>query len=136
MDPFMLDTDVSSHMIKGEPPEVMRRVVALPIEALVISAVTHGELMSGLAKRKRPKILTRRVEEFLLRVDVLDWTRLASQAYGDLRADCESRGIVLAPLDMMIAAHAMATGAVLLTLDKSFDRLPKSVSRYDWRTRI
>jgi tRNA(fMet)-specific endonuclease VapC len=76
--------------------------------------------------------LTQRVREFLLCVDVLDWDREAAQADGELRARSEGRGVSLQPLDMMIAAHALAAGAVLVTRDNAFTHISEDLVIEDW----
>lgn len=129
---WMLDTNIASHIIKGDRPEVIARLASLPIEDIVISSVTEGELLYGLAKRGYPKALSERVRQFLLRVDVLPWDHDITQTYGDLRAACEARGLTLAPLDMMIAAHAVATDATLVTRDKAFTRVSAPLKTDDW----
>jgi tRNA(fMet)-specific endonuclease VapC len=132
MSGYMLDTNVASHIIKGDRPEIGRRLASLPMEDIVISVVTEGELLYGLAKRNYPPALTERVKQFLLRVDVLTWNRDVARAYGDLRASCEVRGVTLAPLDMMIAAHAVVASAVLVTRDKAFSRVGDALKTEDW----
>jgi len=128
----MLDTNIASHVIKGDRPEIIRRLVSLPMEDVVISSVTEGELFYGLAKRGYPKALSERVRQFLIRVDVLPWDHDVTQAYGDLRAACEAKGVTLAPLDMMIAAHAVATDAILVTRDKAFAQVSEPLKTEDW----
>jgi tRNA(fMet)-specific endonuclease VapC len=132
MSAYLLDTNIASDIIKGNKPDVLHRLTALPMDDLAISAVTEAEFLYGIAKRGHPPALIARVREFLLRVDVLDWDRAAAGAYGDLRASCEAGGISLSPLDMMIAAHAVATGAVLVTRDKAFFHVPTGLSVEDW----
>lgn len=132
MSGWMLDTNIASHVIKGDRPEIIQRLASLPIEDIVISSVTEGELLYGLAKRGYPKALSERVRQFLLRVDVLPWDHDVTRTYGDLRAACEAKGVTLAPLDMMIAAHAAATDATLVTRDKAFVRVPESLRIDDW----
>ena len=132
MTAWMLDTNIASHVIKGDQPEIIKRLVSLPMEDIVISSVTEGELLYGLAKRSYPKALSERVQQFLLRVDVLPWDHDVTRTYGDLRAACEAKGVTLAPLDMMIAAHAVATDATLVTRDKTFARVPESLRIDDW----
>lgn len=132
MSRWLLDTNIASHIIKGDHPEIRRKLVHAPMEAVAISAVTEGELFYGLAGRNYPVRLTERVKQFLLRVDVLPWDRNVTQAYGALRTACEIKGINLAPLDMMIAAHAVAAGAILVTRDKAFSRVPKPLKTEDW----
>lgn len=131
---WMLDTNIASYVIKGDRPEIIDRLVSLPIEDIVISSVTEGELLYGLAKRGHPKVLSERVRQFLLRVDVLPWDHDVTQTYGDLRAVCEAKGVPLGPLDMMIAAHAVAANATLVTRDKAFARVPVSLKIDDWTT--
>jgi tRNA(fMet)-specific endonuclease VapC len=132
MSGYLLDTNIASHVIRGDRPEIGRRLSALPMADIAISAVTEGELLYGLAKRNYPAALTERVRQFLLRVEVLDWDREVAQAYADLRAACEARGFSLAPLDMMIAAHAVAAGVVLVTRDKAFSRVAGPLATENW----
>ncbi|ABE39296.1 PilT protein-like [Rhodopseudomonas palustris BisB5] len=133
MTAWMLDTNIASHIIKGDRPEIINRLVSLPIADVVISSVTEGELLYGLAKRGYPKALSERVRQFLLRVDVLPWDHDVTQTYADLRAACEAKSVTLSPLDLMIAAHATATEATLVTRDKAFARVPHDALRIeDW----
>jgi tRNA(fMet)-specific endonuclease VapC len=129
---WMLDTNIASHVIKGDRPEVVERLASLPIADIVISSVTEGGLLYGLARRGYPKALSERVRQFLLRVDVLPWDHDVTRTYGDLRAACEAKGVALAPLDMMIAAHAAAADATLVTRDRAFAHVPDSLKIDDW----
>ncbi len=126
----MLDTNTVSHLIKGHPA-VVARMVATPMASLCISAVTEGEMLFGLAKRPDAKRLHVAVHEFLLRVDVLPWDSAVAQHYGTVRANMERQGKVLAPLDMMIAAHALSVGAALVSNDRAFG-LVAGLSIEDW----
>jgi tRNA(fMet)-specific endonuclease VapC len=128
----MLDTNVASHVIRGDRPEINDKLVSLPMAEIVISAVTQGELLYGLAKRDYPPALSERVRQFLLRVEVLPWDRDVARVYADLRASCEARGVPLASLDMMIAAHAVAANSILITRDKAFSRIPGHLNTDDW----
>lgn len=127
---YMLDTNTVSHLIK-EYPGVTRRVVATPMAALCISAITEGELLFGLAKRPDAKRLRLAVQEFLRRVDVLPWDSAIAEHYGTLRADMARRGKILAPLDLLIATHALGAGAVLVTNDRAFGQVT-SLHVEDW----
>lgn len=132
MSAWMLDTNIASHIIKGDQPTIIHRLASLPMEDIVISSVTEGELLYGLAKRGYPKALSERVRQFLLRIDVLPWDHDVTRTYGDFRAACEAKGVTLAPLDMMIAAHAVATDATLVTRDKAFARVSKPLRIDAW----
>jgi tRNA(fMet)-specific endonuclease VapC len=128
----LLDTNIVAHIIRGDRPDILQKLASLPMEEIAISAVTEGELFYGLAKRGYPAALSDRVRQFLLRVDVLPWDHGVTQAYGSLRAACEAKGVTLAPLDMMIAAHAVAVDATLITRDKAFSKVSSPLRTDDW----
>ena len=126
----MLDTNTVSHILKRHPA-VARRLVAAPMASLCISAITQAELMFGLAKRPQALRLQGVVTEFLRRVDVLSWDGAIAQRYGLLRAELERQGRTLAPLDLLIAAHALATEAILVTSDRAFGQVA-GLTIEDW----
>jgi len=134
MSGYLLDTNISSHVIRGDRPRISQRLASLPMEEVAISAVTEGELLFGLARRNYPAMLTERVRQFLLRVDVLAWDHEVTRTYADLRAACEAKGVPFAPLDMMIAAQAVAAEAVLVTNDKAFARVPDPLRTEYWES--
>lgn len=119
---YMLDTNTVSYLLRGHPA-VIRRVMAAPMTALCISAITEGELLFGLVKRPEARRLQTAVQEFLRRVDVLPWNSAIANFYGISRVNLEQQGKTLAPLDLLIASHALGTDAVLVSSDKAFSQL-------------
>lgn len=129
----MLDTNMASYIIKGNPPLARQRLAALPPERIVISVVTQAELLYGLARKGCPAAFGGLIKEFLRRVRVLPWNSDTATVYGDLRAACAAAGVTLGALDMMIAAHAVAETAILVTHDKAFGRVPGGILKVeDW----
>jgi tRNA(fMet)-specific endonuclease VapC len=127
---YMLDTNTISYLVKAHPA-VTRRVVAAPMTALCVSAITEGELLYGLAKRPEAKRLHIAVREILKRVDVMPWDSAIAEHYGTVRADMVRKGMILAPLDLLIATHALSVGAVLVTNDRAFGQVPNLLIE-DW----
>jgi tRNA(fMet)-specific endonuclease VapC len=134
MTTYLLDTNIASHIIKGDIPVVRDRLAKIPLHEVAVSVVTQAELLYGVAKRGSPQGLAVRVAEFLIRVNVLSWTPDVAQTYGDFRASCEASGVTLAPLDMMIAAHAKSVGAILVTRDRAFSLIGNNLELQDWAT--
>ena len=120
---YLLDTNIASYVIKGNIPAVRRRIVQVPMAQLAISAVTEGELRYGAARRPDAARWRTIVDEFLLRMTILPWDSEAAQHYGQIRAALERQGQAMGNLDTMIAAHALAMGAVLVTNDQAFTRI-------------
>jgi tRNA(fMet)-specific endonuclease VapC len=96
-----------------------------------MSAITAGELLYGLARRPDAVRLHEAVTELMRRVDVLPWDFSAAERYGIRRAALDRSGRALGLLDLLIAAHALATGAVLVTSDRAFS-LAAQLEIEDW----
>jgi tRNA(fMet)-specific endonuclease VapC len=128
---YLLDTNIASCIIKGNSPAVDRRLVKVAMADLAISAVTEGELRFGAARLPHATRLHNMIEDFFLRVAILPWDSDAAQQYGQLRATLEREGQPIGNLDTMIAAHALALSAVLVTNDHAFARIRK-LKVADW----
>lgn len=131
---YMLDTNTVSHLLRSHPT-VTARVLEVPMASLCISAITQGELLFGLAKRPAARALHIAVREFLRRVDVLPWDSAVAENYGPARARMAEVGKVLAPLDMLIAAHALSESAVLVTNDQVFRQMT-GLKIEDWTVAV
>ncbi|UYO93955.1 PIN domain-containing protein [Pollutimonas sp. M17] len=85
----------------------------------------------GLEKRPEATRLHAAAAEFLMRVDTLAWDNAVAETYGQMRNQLERNGRVLGSLDMLIAAHALHTGSVLVTNDQAFAAIP-GLGIEDW----
>jgi tRNA(fMet)-specific endonuclease VapC len=121
--PHLLDTNIASYIIKGNVPSVDRWLAKVPVADVFISSVTEAELRYGVARLSDAKRLEILVEDFLRTVTILPWDSEAAKQYGWLRATLEREGRPMGNLDMMIGAHALAVGAVLVTNDRAFSRI-------------
>lgn len=119
---FMLDTNTVSYLVR-QHPKVVQHLLDVPMSALSVSAITAGELLFGIAALPAARRLQLGVTEFLERVDVLPWDLRAAERYGEVKATLQRQGALLGHLDLLIAAHALTVGAVLVTSDRAFQRL-------------
>ena len=128
---FLLDTNIASYVIKGNVSYVRERLLKVPINEVGISVITEAELRFGVARLPRATTLASAVGEFLLRLEVLAWDLAAALHYAHLRATLEATGQPVGNLDLMIAAHALAAGIILVTNDRVFRRV-KGLKIEDW----
>ncbi len=129
---YMLDTNTASYIIKGEPAVIRERLRTVPMANVCVSAITEAELLRGAAKKPDAKHLPLAVKEFLLRVEILPLGSDAAEAYAQLRTACENEGKPLGNMDMLIAAHSVAVGAILVTNDKAFYNVKHHLMLEDW----
>jgi tRNA(fMet)-specific endonuclease VapC len=129
---YMLDTNTASYIIKGEPVVVREHLRQVPMASVCISSITQAELLRGVAKKPEAKRLPIAVKEFLIRVDIMPWDSDAAEAYARLRTSCEREGTPPGTMDMLIAAHSVAVGAILVTNDQAFYKIKHDLSLEDW----
>ena len=129
---YMLDTNTASYIIKGEPVVVREHLLEVPMASVCISSITQAELLRGVANKPAAKRLPIAVKEFLIRVEIMPWDSDAAEAYAQLRTSCESEGTPLGTMDMLIAAHSVAVGAILVTNDQAFFRVRHHLPLEDW----
>lgn len=131
---FMLNTDTCIFLMRGESPALAARVQSVPLQQQVMSAVTFAELTYGVqvsaaAKRKQNQSV---LDSLVLHLAVLDWPQDAAKHYAEIRADLKKRGAQLGAADLMIAGHARAMGAIVVTNNlKDFERV-KGLAVENW----
>jgi tRNA(fMet)-specific endonuclease VapC len=121
---YLLDTNVISHIMQGRDAQLLARLTQVPVGQVVISSITLAELEYGLHRKGQPVRLRNALTQILLRMDVLPWDEAVATCYGVLCATLETQGINLSDFDMMIAAHAVAVNATLVSRDKAFAQVP------------
>lgn len=129
----MLDTDIASYVIKGRSPAVEAKLMAIVPSMVCISAVTRAELMYGLKHLPAGHRLQLAVRQFLKIVRVLSWDAEAADYYADIRHQLVSSGQPIGEMDMMIAAHSLSAGAVLVTNNvRHYGRIEAPLTLVNW----
>lgn len=128
---YLLDTNVISHIMQGRDAKLLAKLSKLPVGQAAISSVTLAEIEYGIQRRDSSTKLRNALVQVLLHMDVLPWDATAATCYGELCSSLEARGINLSDFDMMIAAHAVALKATLVSRDKAFAHIPKQWLKLD-----
>ena len=121
----LLDTNAVTLAIGQGRNDVRAQYQAMLLEHTpAISVVVEAELRFGLARRPLKQALRHLIEEWLDSTVILPWESNAAAEYARLRTYLEQAGTPLHELDMMIAAHALALDAMLVTRDQAFRHVP------------
>lgn len=115
---YMLDTNIVSDLVRNPQGAVTQHIIKVGSEAVCISIITAAELRYGCARKGSARLLAN-VEAILGSIQVLAFDVPADAEYGGIRADLEAAGKPIGPNDLLIAAHAHALGAVLVTANTS-----------------
>ena len=123
---YLLDTNIISHMMvnaEGLAAQCAQRLIAQdPSVQMCTSVVVQCELAFGLAKRPSTR-LQKALDFQLSALLVMPLDETVVLHYARLRADLEAKGTPIGPNDALIAAHALALDATLVSGDAEFRRV-------------
>jgi tRNA(fMet)-specific endonuclease VapC len=125
---YLLDTNICIYLIKQKPVQVLKKFSAHAIGDIGISSMTVSELWYSVAKSAHRQANQRALEQFLLPLSVAAFDEDAAEIYGEIRAALEQEGQPIGAMDMLIAAHAVSMGVVLVTNnEREFSRVPRLI---------
>ena len=127
---YMLDTDTVSFMVRKNP-SIIRNLVKHEDDEICISAISYAELRFGLEKKGSEKLFNE-VSVIMGKISIIDFDDSQSELYGKIRLELEKAGTPLGDMDMLIAAAALSSGAILVSHNtKHFSKI-KGIRVEDW----
>jgi tRNA(fMet)-specific endonuclease VapC len=111
---YLLDTNVLSDLVRNPQGRVMTQIAEVGDQAICTSIIVAAELRFGAAKRASER-LTLQLERILAAIEILPFEPPADAAYAQLRAKLEAAGTPIGGNDLLIAAHALVSGCVVVT---------------------
>ena len=139
---YLLDTNMFSYIAKGTSPAARAEFQRLSQDGdavLCISVITEAEVRFGMARHSLSRARCLAIEGLFANFQILPWGSVEAAAYAQARALLEPQGLTVATMDMLIAAQAIAVGAVLVARDNIFGKMAKVVDLIDtvnWATDI
>lgn len=111
---FLLDTNICIYVINQKPIQVIERFKQQQLGDIAISSITAAELAFGVEKSGSVRN-QQALEKFFAPLEILPFDESCIGYYAKLRHDLQRQGTPIGSLDMLIAAHALATDAILVT---------------------
>jgi tRNA(fMet)-specific endonuclease VapC len=128
---YMLDTNILSDLIRNPQGKAARRIAKVGEDNVCTSIIVAAELRYGCEKSGSAK-LRRAVEDMLGEIAVLTFETPADADYGAIRARLEAAGTPIGGNDLLIAAHARALGATVVTANTQEFRRVRDVKVENW----
>lgn len=121
----MLDTNICIYLFKQQPPTILERFLAHPVDDIGISSITAAALAYGVSKSRHAPKNRHALEQFLTPLEIAALDQVAAWAYGRIREQLEVKGTPIGSMDLLIAAHALSLGVQLVSNNlKEFRRAP------------
>ena len=122
---YMLDTNICIYVLNRHSDRLKHRFKVT--KDLCISAVSYAELCFGI-ENGNPSLKAERWEQlhlFTRLLLVLPLEQEAGQVYGRVRVSLKKQGKLIGNNDLLIAAHALSVGAILVSNNiREFKRVP------------
>jgi len=128
---YMLDTNIISDLIRNPQGSAARRIAKAGEDNICTSIIVAAELRYGCAK-SGSKRLIKAVEDLLGEISVLSFDVPADAEYGAIRSRLEAGGTPIGSNDLLIAAHACATGAIIVTANADEFKRVRGLKVENW----
>jgi len=109
---MVLDTDTISYFLRGSQ-SVKDKFIEHQYE-LASTTINYAELMYRLKKRDNKKYLPE-VELIFKNIKIYDFDKKSATIFSTLKVQMQTKGIVVADMDLMIASIAIANGEKLIS---------------------
>jgi tRNA(fMet)-specific endonuclease VapC len=128
---YMLDTNIISDLIRNPQGRAAKRIAKVGEDNICTSVIVAAELRYGCAKSGSTRLL-KAVEDLLDEISVLPFDVPADTEYGGIRAELEAAGKPIGGNDLLIAAHAYATGATIVTANTDEFKRIRGLNVENW----
>jgi tRNA(fMet)-specific endonuclease VapC len=128
---YLLDTNIISDLIRNPQGKAAERIAVVGENAICTSIIVAAELRYGCAKSGSKRLL-KAVEDLLGEIAVLPFDGPADLDYGRIRSELEAAGRPIGSNDLLIAAHAYATGATVVTANDDEFRRVRGLKVENW----
>ena len=130
---YMLDTNIISDLIRNPQGKAARRIAKAGEDNICTSIILAAELRYGCAKSGSQRLL-KAVEDLLGEIAVLPFDIPADTDYGGIRSELEAAGKPIGGNDLLIAAHARAIGATIVTANADEFGRVRGLQLENWLT--
>lgn len=134
---ILLDTNTFSYIVRGNSQAARREFLRRKADSslrLCLSVITEAEVRYGIAHFALSPQRRSAIEALLAHFEILPWGSGEAAVWAETRAQLESSGLTIATMDLLIAAQAIAAGAVLVTRDRIFREIEALPGLEDWAT--
>jgi tRNA(fMet)-specific endonuclease VapC len=128
---YLLDTNILSDLVRNPQGKAAKRIAKVGEDNVCTSIIVAAELRYGCA-RSGSRRLIEAVEELLSEIDILPFDVPADATYGMIRSALEASGTPIGGNDLLIAAHAQAIAATIVTANEGEFKRVRGLKVENW----
>jgi tRNA(fMet)-specific endonuclease VapC len=128
---YLLDTNILSDLVRNPQGKAAKRIAKVGEDNICTSIIVAAELRYGCA-RSGSRRLIEAVEELLSEIDILPFDVPADATYGMIRSALEASGTPIGGNDLLIAAHAQAIAATIVTANEGEFKRVRGLKVENW----
>lgn len=128
----MIDTSAVAAIVTGAG-DVLARMKALPPTSVCMSALTRAELLHALNDYPASHRVHLVADQLIKIIRALPWDAGAADWLAQILPAANRANAMIGELDLMVAAHALALGAVLVTCQPAtFEQIEAPLTIDGW----
>ncbi len=132
MNPSMLDTDILSEFLRGNPKVIAKVDDYLKEHGFInLSIITYYEILNGLLYKDARKQMTK-FEKFVALNKVIPLTMRMAKTAAVIQADLRKKGTVIGHTDTLIAGIAITSKLQLVTNNTIHFKRIKGLEIENW----
>jgi tRNA(fMet)-specific endonuclease VapC len=120
---YLLDTNIWIFYLKNVNSTIEARLKVTPVSKIAVCSIVWAELLHGARKYEKRVDRVARVERTLAPFPSLPFDDSAARHYAEIRDDLETRGQMIGPNDLLIAAIARSNGLIVVSNNLEFSRV-------------
>jgi tRNA(fMet)-specific endonuclease VapC len=128
---YLLDTNILSDLVRNPQGKAAKRIAKVGEDNVCTSIIVAAELRYGCAKSGSRRLIEA-VEELLSEIDILPFDVPADATYGMIRSALEALGTPIGGNDLLIAAHAQAIAATIVTANEGEFKRVRGLKVENW----
>ncbi len=128
---FLLDADICIYALR-RVPAVLRRFDRLKRGEALMPMIAYGELLFGASKSRAPDDALANISALVSIAAVALLPLDAAEHYANIRHELESNGTPIGGNDLWIAAHARASGLILVTNNQREFKRVRGLKLQNW----
>jgi tRNA(fMet)-specific endonuclease VapC len=129
---YLLDTNICIFAINRKPVNVLNEIAEKLKNGIYLSALTIAELEYGVENSNYIEKNRIALMKFLSIFEIINFDDYAAIQYGRLKSKLKKQGMIIGPIDMLIAAQALSKVFILVTNNtKEFKRI-EGLKVEDW----